>query len=104
MRPPVTVSGQRVIVSGQRVIVSGQSVIVSRPPVIVSRQNVILSLSKDGAEITLSGAPILRQAQDDTLACEHLRNIVELGDQRARAMLARRRCSGRGEDARVAAN
>jgi len=32
------------------------------------RRHVILSLSKDGREITVSGAPILRQAQDDTLA------------------------------------
>jgi len=36
--------------------------------VIVSHDHVILSLSKDGHEITLSGTPILRQAQDDMVA------------------------------------
>jgi len=36
----------------------------------VARINVILSLSKDGHEETVCGAPILRQAQDDTLAAQ----------------------------------
>jgi len=30
--------------------------------------SVILSLSKDGHKMTFAGAPILRQAQDDTVA------------------------------------
>jgi len=36
----------------------------------VARNTVILSLSKDGHEETVCGAPILRQAQDDTLAAQ----------------------------------
>jgi hypothetical protein len=44
---------------------------VMRLPDGVRAMSVILSLSKDGHEITLVGAPILRQAQDDTVAAQH---------------------------------